>query len=325
MSGKTGKTKKEIPKKEYLKTKESGICAVWDFRSNEDYCTHEELLDFVRANSKKFAFQLEKSDGGYIHWQGRFSLIKKRNKSSVMKLFEVRDIKVPNYLEPTAKVNHQDTFFYALKEDTRVGDIYVDEKQKKELHLDKPYLPLQFRDIKLYPYQEYILESRNIFDFRTLNVIVDYGGFKGKSTIASIAEILYGAIDMPIVNDLKELVAVACNICMTADNHQPKLMFFDMPRSFNKNSLNGFYSAIEQIKKGKLYDLRHRYKSFWIDSPSIWVFSNQPPDEDLLSRDRWKLWQIDPNKKLEPFDPDSKYNSPNVDNIITSVPVKLGI
>lgn len=73
----------------------------------------------------------------------------------------------------------------------------------------------------------------------------------------------------------------------------------------NKERLGGIYSAIEQIKKGKLYDLRHCYKEYWIDSPTIWVFSNIPPDLSLLSKDRWKIWVVDDTKSLKPYTEDS--------------------
>jgi hypothetical protein len=67
----------------------------------------------------------------------------------------------------------------------------------------------------------------------------------------------------------------------------------------DKDRLNGIYTAIEQIKKGKLYDLRYKYKCYWIDSPCIWVFTNREPDENLLSRDRWKIYEIKKQKLLK--------------------------
>lgn len=275
----------------------SSICAVWDFRCNEDMYDAETLWQFMKSNCKKYIFQKEKSDSGYIHWQGRFSLIKKRNKSSLMKLMNV----VPNYLMPTAKVNHQDLFFYCMKEDTRIGETYMDEYHRKLLGLEEVFMPLQYQDIKPYKWQQLVLDSADQFDKRCIDLIFDPTGGKGKSTIAAIAEIKYKAIDMPIMNDYRDLVSLACNICMDTQNRSPKLMFFDMPRSMNKSSLDGFYSAIEQIKKGKLYDVRYHYKAYWINSPRVWVFSNELPDVNLLSRDRWRIWQINDKNELVPY------------------------
>jgi hypothetical protein len=267
------------------------ICAVWDFRANEELYESDILLNFMKNNCKKYVFQKEKGDTGYVHWQGRFSLMKKRTKSALMTLFN--SIGIPNYLEPTANVNHQDDFFYALKEDTRLGDLFMDVIHEKRLGHGQVYIPRQFRGIQLYPWQQHILDSSDIFDFRVVDVLIDFKGNTGKTTVSGLADLLHGAIDMPILNDYKEIISLACNICMDTGNRSPKVFFFDMPRAVKKNSLNEFYSAIEQIKKGKLYDIRYHYKSFWIDSPRIWVFTNTEPDVELLSRDRWRFWTID--------------------------------
>lgn len=279
------------------------ICAVWDFRANEDIIIVESFLSFLQNNCKKYVFQKEKGDSGYIHWQGRFSLIKKRNKSQLIKLFNSNNLLLPNYLMPTCKNNHTDDFFYAFKADTRIGEVYADAQhaQRFQLSTDGIYIPKQFRNINFYPYQQAIVDSRDSFDFRQINVIFDSIGNSGKSTIAAISEILYGAIDMPVLMDYKEIVATICNICMDTGNRSPKLVFFDMPRAQSKQQMLGFYSAIEQIKKGKLYDTRYKYKSFWIDSPTIWVFTNELPDTNLLSNDRWKIWTITTDKELKPY------------------------
>jgi uncharacterized LabA/DUF88 family protein len=82
-------------------------------------------------------------------------------------------------------------------------------------------------------------------------------------------------------------------------SHEEKGVFIDLPRALEKNQLRGFLTACEQIKKGKLYDLRNFTKKWWIDSPSIWVFSNTLVDFDLLSSDRWKIWIISDNELIE--------------------------
>lgn len=306
---------------EICEKKHSAVCAVWDFRANEDVFTADVLRQWMISNCKKYVFQKEKGDTGYIHWQGRFSLIKKRNKSSILKLFTIGK---PNYLEPTVKENHQESFFYALKEDTRIEGPYCDPSHEKV----GMYMPKQYRDIVLYAWQLIVIASRLIFDSRGIDVIYDPDGNNGKSTVAAIAELLYGAIDMPTLYDFEKLVFLACNICMGTNNHSPGLMFFDMPRACTKSQLNGFYSAIEQIKKGKLFDTRNHYKQFWIDSPRIWVFTNEMPDISLLSRDRWRFWVITKDKNLVPMNLGSDVitvqhvlNGCKVGTIPTAIPV----
>lgn len=264
-------------------------CAVWEFRANEDYYDSQQLINFMKAYAKKYVFQKETGDSGYIHWQGRFSLVKKRTKSVLMGFFDEKQIKVPNYLEPTTNKEHQSKAFYVMKEDTRTEGPYMDTLTAS---VEENYIPKQFRNITLYQWQQQIIDSRSNDEFRKINMIYDERGNRGKSTLASIAELKYGAIDMPPLNDYKELVALLCNICMDGNIRDPKMIFVDMPRAMKKDQLNGMYSAIEQIKKGKLYDVRHHYKQWWIDSPQVWVFSNILPDMNFLSLDRWKIWCI---------------------------------
>ncbi len=271
-------------------------CAVWDIRANVDYYTDETLIKFFKANCKKWVFQLEKGDSDYIHWQGRFSLMKKRHKSKLLDLFEASNIKKPNYLSPTSKDNHKEEFFYAYKEDTRVRGPWSDKTEKL---MKQVYIPRQLRNLELYPFQHQILDSSHVFECRNINLIYDTRGCVGKSTVASLGELVHGGIDMPPLNDFKELVAVACNICMSMEQRNPKIMFFDMPRAIDKSRLYGMYSAIEQVKKGKLFDIRYNYKCWWIDSPQIWVFTNHLPDTNLLSPDRWKIWTVNEDRILE--------------------------
>lgn len=265
---------------------------VWDFRSNIEYYTKDELTNFLNKLGKKWVFQGEEGETTqYKHWQGRISLFKIARKSELMKLIKGMDMKVPNYLEPTTTTEHKKEAFYVMKEATRTEGPY--------LNTDKAsYIPIQYRDIVLYPYQQQIIDSRNIVDFRCVNLIIDKTGNTGKSTVASIADLCYGGIDLPPMNDGEKVIQSCCNILMSKMSRKPGLMFFDMPRSIDKNKLGGMFAAIEQIKKGKVYDVRNSYTEWWFDSPQIWVFTNEAPNLQYLSSDRWKFWGIDSEKNL---------------------------
>lgn len=256
----------------------------WDFTLKDTGQTIESIKETLKANCKNWTFQKEKGkETGYLHYQGRVSLKLKSRKPS---FFENCHWSI------TSNAN-KDNQFYVMKEDTRIGLCYSDTD--KEV-----YIPKQFRDIILYDWQNTIKDSANTFDARKIDLIYDPSGNSGKSTIASICELVHGGIDMPPLNDFKELVALLCNICTDQNNHNPKIIFFDLPRALDKERLYGLYSAIEQVKKGKLYDCRYHYKCWWIDSPRIWVFSNHLPDKSLLSSDRWNIWTI--NKKTTKLD-----------------------
>lgn len=274
--------------------------ARWDFRCNAEGLSEDVIITSLKRIAKHFVFQEEKgSTTGYLHYQGRMSLIKKARKSELMALWSTLELAwpLPNYLEPTSKeVFKTSDFSYVTKEDTRTRGPWSDKDQQV-------YIPRQYRNLmsSLYPYQRVIFESAQSFDTRVINFIYCVRGNIGKSTVASLCELYGTGIDLPPVNDSEKLIQSACNICMAKNIRNPSPFFVDLPRAMDKNKLYGIYSAIEQIKKGKLFDCRYNYTEWWIDSPQIWVFSNREPDLSMLSLDRWKLWTVDEGKNLVPY------------------------
>jgi len=274
----------------------ASVAAVYEFRLTKGSIDTNEMISELKKIAKKFVFQLEKGEKtGYVHYQGRVSLIKKTTKSAALDLFEKLSIPAPEYLKPTITEEHQKAAFYCMKEQTRIEGPWTDK--------DTPsYIPYQYRNIQLREFQREIIETRKVFDPRGIDLLYDAGGNKGKSYCAAIGELLYGAIDLPPINDAKQLLEVMYGECIMRDTRKPGLVFIDMPRATCKDTLNGIYSAIEQIKTGKIYDIRHTFKSWWIDSPRIWVFTNALPDPEALSADRWRYWEIKEDKlvKYEP-------------------------
>nr|QKV51303.1 putative replication associated protein [Crucivirus sp.] len=284
-------------------SKMSAVC-MWDFRHTASKTNKDDIIKAMKSIAKKWAFQLETSATGYVHFQGRFSLIKKHRKAELMTMWEAFTMPLPEYLEPSnSEAYKTDDFFYTMKDETRTEGPWTNKTE-----LDPSYIPKQYRGKmdNLYPFQKQIFDSANIFDDRIINLIYDDSGNNGKSTIASLCELVGNGIDLPPINDMKELIQVACDICVAKETRNPSPVFVDMPRAMDKARLNGIYTAIEQIKKGKLYDTRYHYKEWWIDAPQIWVFSNMEPDENLLSRDRWKIWTINSNKELVAYETEEK-------------------
>lgn len=258
--------------------------AVWDLRYNKDSCSVEELKGLLRVYAKKWCFQLERGDSGYEHYQGRISLIKKKRKGELMSVFQANGIEVPNYLEPTSTTCKGDQL-YVMKEDTRIDGPWTDKDKQI-------YIPKQIREKNLRKWQLNVIENSRVFDDRIVNIIYDPVGNQGKSFLASYCSLYMDGIDLPPVNDSKELIQSLCDVCEAKGLRTPNPVFLDLPRSQDKSKLYGIYNAIEQIKKGRLYDMRYKYKEWWIDSPSVWCFTNILPDMDYLSADRWVIWTI---------------------------------
>lgn len=264
-------------------------CAVYDFRSTASGLSSQELKTMLEGVAKKWVFQLEQGDSGYRHFQGRMSLIKKRRKCELMKLLEPR---CPQYLEPS----HDTSWSYVMKKDTRIDGPWTDEDVEV-------YIPRQYRGLmdRLYPYQKVIMDSADVFDTRSINLIYCPVGGVGKTTVAMLCRLFKNGITLPPINDQKELVQSCCDICVARNTRNPSPIFIDLPRAMKKDTLHGIYSGIELIKNGDLYDLRYKYREYLIDSPQIWVFSNMEPDLTMLSLDRWKVWVINEHKELEKY------------------------
>lgn len=76
----------------------------------------------------------------------------------------------------------------------------------------------------------------------------------------------------------------------------------DMPRAMKKEKLYDFFSGIESLKNGYMYDKRYQFKDKWIDRPQIILFTNTDPDLRMFSVDRWDFWTIK-DKKLVGYQP----------------------
>ena len=279
-------------------SKDEKPCAVFDVRYNKE--TFTDFLAFgneVKKYAKKWVVQIEKGeDNGYLHWQGRISLIKKKRYTQLKSLLLQEGYVCPNWFKPTVKKEHQRVAFYCMKEDTRVEGPWTDVDFEKA----NVYIPRQYRNLVMRPWQKTVLDSGAIFDDRRVDCIVDTGGCQGKSTCARLCMLHHRAYKLPCHNDGIKLQQSLCNMLMAKEDHQPTHVFIDMPRAMGKEKLGGLYTAIEEIKGGYLCDERNHYKEWWYDSPRIWIFTNQKPDFNYLTPDRWHLWQIQ-NAELVPY------------------------
>lgn len=276
--------------------------ATWDFTITAASFTAQQVQKGLNQLFKKYVFQKENSASGYIHFQGRGSLRKKARMATLKSDFAKAGL-AGAHLSPSSNNSQegQKTFSYVMKVDTRIDGPWSDKDAQ-----EAAYIPRQYRDLEncLYPWQKTVWDSSESFDKRYINCVVDPEGNHGKSTIASLVELHGRGIDLPPINDAEKLIQSVCDILVSKECREPKILFVDMPRAMNKSRLAGMYTAIEQLKKGKVYDTRYKYQSWWFDSPQIWVFTNHVPDVQYLSKDRWKIFNI-LNNELVPVVPGS--------------------
>jgi len=264
-------------------------CAVYDFRLSEGTTTPDHLKVALAKIAKRFTFQLEVGDGGYRHYQGRLSLIKKRRVTEIRKPALWVGVPVPQYLQPSVSGTRNEDF-YVSKEDTRVAGPWTDSTQELE---GKTWMPLHAMglDTHLRPFQLQMLESAVRPDLRVVNYIYDKKGDVGKTLFR---DWMYGSgrgFYLPSFNNYQAILQAACSLWY-GKTRDPGLVIIDMPKALAKDNLRELYAAIESVKDGLLMDLRYKARVWQINRPAVWVFSNTYPDLTLLSRDRWRIWRV---------------------------------
>lgn len=283
-------------------------CYVWDFtlwyesryavsESGEyilDDSTTEtisEIKDTLNDLCKSWTFQLEKGkQSSKTHFQGRISLKTKKTQSSLGKILKGW------HISPTSNVN-KDNVNYVIKLDTRIAGPWSNTDKIVKI-------PRDLKEIKeLYPWQKSLEQELSFYHPRRVDVLYNNGGNIGKSLFSKYMLINHNAVEMPPFNDFKDLIQCAC--CAFNDK-EPNIVLIDMPRAINKEKLYGLYSAIERIKDGKAYDTRYHFKTALIDPPRVIVFTNELPNENLLSKDRWKFWEVIDNELVKYMHPEDR-------------------
>ena len=79
------------------------------------------------------------------------------------------------------------------------------------------------------------------------------------------------------------------------------IFLFDVGKARTEEDMN--YELLEQIKNGRTLAAKFDSKELKFHTPNmVIVFSNERPEEDQLSTDRWKIFQIRDEDLLDATD-----------------------
>lgn len=250
-------------------------------------------IDDIRTNltgyCKDWVCQLErgeektaKNPDGYLHYQGRLTLIKKRRCKELAQL--LREVvgwsKIT--VKPTVDGNTTKTAFYCLKNDTRVDGPW---KMHDATATYRRYKLLTKEE--LYPWQSELDDRLAAFDERTVNMIIDRHGCKGKTALCRYLNAQGKVKIFKAMDSIKDIMQAVMSIGTPHEGY-----VFDVPRGLSKKRMGSFFAGVEALKDGFAMDHRYKYKDMWFDPPQIWIFSNKEPKRKYLSMDRWRLWTI---------------------------------
>ena len=254
-----------------------------------EFDSHNELGLALKEWAKSYCFQLEKGEKtGYEHWQCRVRLIKKKRLTEVIEQIAPS---IKGHWSATCKTVHKsNSFNYVMKGDTRVEgpwsdkDFAVEKKLTRQL---KTFLQYELR-----PWQKTIMDAIMIPDDRKIMFVYDTVGNSGKSIFAEFLEYKGCAMELPPLRAFEDLMQFAAGM------PDQSCYLIDMPRALKKDKLSEFYSGVECLKNGILWDKRYSAQKRRQDRPNIVVFANELPAFEYMSQDRWGVYYMTENYKL---------------------------
>lgn len=276
----------------------------WEFRWNQSGAPEaKEIVDFLKAYCSDWGFQLEQGDGGLIHYQGHFNLVKKRRDPDRLFSATFEGLE-PNFLEPTCNnklklIKAGIGAYYSTKTDTRIEGPWIHEIEstKRELY-DCHDIGTRLTDIQKIWMCELLTQSNR----EILFVYGKQGGI-GKSTFGMyLFSTQPNVIVVPATMESAEDMLQWCYGFAREGKENQATIILDIPRSCTgQQSWNKFLTALEDIKRGYLYDKRYTAKCKLVYPPKVLVFSNHKPPEENLTSDRFVLMNVDDYLKSDDY------------------------
>jgi len=256
----------------------------WVFTCFRD-ADHAGCIDWLKANVKAYDFQYEKCPTtGSLHYQGRVALKQRLRKGGVIALFRGGPLAKSKLASERDPAGGSKSKKYCHKVETRVDGPWSSD--------DIPiFIPRQYDLAELWPSQQVIRDSLTVRDDRGINVCINKSGNCGKSSFLGFAVCRRLAGYLPVFHQMKDYAQAVC------DMPTFEAYMCDMPRNLNKEKLGEFWAAMEMIKGGIVYDPRYHYKMKFMNSPVLWIFTNEYPPIDALSYDRWRWWKLSEDGK----------------------------
>lgn len=232
----------------------------------------DQLAHQFGTHCEKYVFQEETGEKGTPHLQGVVRFKNARYLGGLKKLFGDKI-----HWELCKDWNAAVT--YCSKDETRSGKIC-------SKGIPKPIVDLLDTYFKKY-WQKHVIEIvQRPPDDRTIYWFTDVRGGAGKTTLAKHLCLRYEALYISGgVKDMKYGVA-----SWLEEHGEIRTIIMDLCRT--KEEFVS-YEGIESVKNGIFFNTKYESKMVIFNSPHVIVFANFLPDLAKLSKDRWKLYDID--------------------------------
>lgn len=213
-----------------------------------------------------YCFQEEKSESGTPHLQGVLSLKKK---------MRYTEFGLPKQIHWEKVINVNSAYLYC-------SDV---KKRHGEIHTKNYEVNIKF-NIELKPWMEELISklTDEPNDREILWVYSSKGGV-GKTTFCKYMLCNYSCLYLSKGN-YRDLINMVYKSDMTNNN----IVLIDIPRN-SGNRIS--YSAVEAIKNGLIMNSKYETGFKMFTPPHICIFSNDEPQYELLSEDRWNVVCLD--------------------------------
>ena len=152
----------------------------------------------------------------------------------------------------------------------------------------KTKLPTPQVEVILRPWQERLVEVMKPSE-REIIWIVDPAGNEGKSWFQKYLKDIHGlrVFDANIRRSSKCILHILSKEIVSLID----IFLFNVPRSFNMDEFP--YEMLEELKDGKAESIIYNSIKLQVNTPNtVLVFSNENPDKERMSKDRWIIYLI---------------------------------
>jgi len=127
-----------------------------------------------------------------------------------------------------------------------------------------------------------------LLEDRVITWYVDPNGDSGKTIMANILKTNYKGIVITTADESGSLHAVRTYI--DDNGNSPQYIIYNLPRQTSEAQITHICGTLEKFKDGIFTSTKYNSKVIHFEfNPQVIVFSNNPPNKDALSLDRWDI------------------------------------
>lgn len=228
---------------------------------------------------EEYIFQEEMGEQGTPHLQGVIFLKKKMRWTEFGLPTSIHWEPVKNPIKAKA---------YCEKEDTRNGDVF--KWKSPELIQDELVRNVELEIVDaLYPWQQSIYDMCKLKpNKRSIIWIYDPDGNNGKTELCKFLTIKVDAISATS-GSAKDIACILANCVKNGKNLNGLTTFIF---HYSRTSEHISYKAIESVKDGYITSTKYESGTLVFNNPHTLIFSNELPEIDKLTKDRWIIYTI---------------------------------